>query len=211
MGKSKAAPIEQVSKFTGGQEDILSQLISGIQGGEYSKFGESDQYQQGMGALSQLLGGFNPQRTQEAFQQQVADPARQQFQEQTLPGIREQLIGAGVGRGTGAERIQTQAGQQLESNLSGQLSGVLQQGEQMGAQQQLSSLGIAPGFASSPQQQQLQSIMSALGINSFENIQQQQQPSILSQAIGAAGTIGGAYLGGPARAAAGSQLGNIVK
>jgi hypothetical protein len=211
MGKSKQQPkIEQVSTISPEQQAVLNQLLTGIQGGEFSQFGQSEQFGQGLGALSSLLGGFDPQRTTESFQQQVATPARQQFQEEVLPSIQERLIGAGAGRGTTAQRQFAQAGQRFEQGLAGQLAGQLQQGEQFGAQQQLQALGIAPGFVSSPQQQQLQAIATALGIRSFENVQQQKSPSILGPLLGAAGTIGGAVLGGPAGAAAGGAAGAQV-
>jgi hypothetical protein len=210
LGGAEQPGIEQVSTLTDQQQQVLSQLLTGIQGGEFSQFGQSEQFGEGLGALSGLLGGFDPQRTTEAFQQQVADPARQQFQEEVLPSIQERLIGAGAGRGTTAQRQFAQAGQRLEQGLSGQLAGQLQQGEQLGAQQQLQALGIAPGFVSSPQQQQLQAIATALGISSFENVQQQPKQSALGPLLGALGTIGGAAIGGPAGASLGGTAGSAL-
>lgn len=192
MGKSKSK-VEQVSRITPEQQSLLNNLIGDIQSGEFN-LGETAQYQEGLGALSSLLEGFDPTRTTEAFQQQVADPARQQFSEETLPAIREQLIASGAGRGTGAERIQTQAGQRLEQGLSGQLAGLLQQGEQMGAQQQLSALGLLPSTLGAPQQSQLSAIQTALGISPFENVQYQKS-SPFSTLLGGVGTGFGTAFG----------------
>jgi len=210
LGRAKPAEVKQQSTISDGQQSILDQLITGIQGGEYSQFGQSDQYQQGMGALSNLLGGFDPERTTDAFNQQVANPAMQQFQEEVLPSIQERLISQGAGRGETANRQYAQAGQQLQSNLSGQLAGQLQQGEQQGYQNQLAGINAAPGFANNPQDQQLKAIMQALGVNSFENVQQPGKASLWGPLLSAAGTAGGSALGslaGPAGTALGAKLG----
>lgn len=210
LGGREQPGIEQVTRLSPQQEAVLNELLTGIQGGEFSQFGQTEQFRQGLGALSGLLGEFDPQRTTETFQAQVADPARRQFQEEVLPSIQERLIGAGAGRGSTAQRQFAQAGQRLEQGLSGQLAGALQAGEQAGAAQQLQALQIAPGFAASPQQQQLQAIATALGISPFENVQQQPKQSILGPLLGAAGTVGGALIGGPAGASIGGSLGGSL-
>jgi len=90
--------------------------------------------------FSKLLGDFDPSALTEMFQTSVADPARQQFQEQTLPGIQERFIGGGGARSGAVGRAGVQAGANLESGLAGQLSQIL-------AQAQESQLGRQTGLA----------------------------------------------------------------
>jgi len=139
-------------------------------------------------ALNQILGMdlgplFDPEQQREFFQAQVADPTMQHFREQTIPDLNELFIGQGAASSSGLNRAITQAAANVESGLAGQLSQFQQQG----------------------QQNQLQALIAALG-------RQQQQPIVsqgtspLGSALGLAGTVGGAFLGGPGGGALGSKL-----
>jgi len=178
--KSRKPQIKQVSTVTGAQGrgiDALAQMAQ--------KFPE----------LYESLG-FSPERITETFQQAVAKPAIQQFQEQIAPGIQERFIGAGAGRSSAGMRALGTAGERLQETLSGQLAQQLQQGEQFS------------------QQAQLQALMNALGLGlrtpTFENVQIPGQQSTLGTlapfALQALGTAAGGFLGGPGGSALANRL-----
>ena len=75
-----------------GQQDLLQQIMAMIQGGGQAgqNYGQSQQY------LSSLLG--NDPEAYERF----AAPMRQEFEQETLPGIAERFSGLGGGLGGGA-------------------------------------------------------------------------------------------------------------
>lgn len=108
----KKEKMMQVPTMSGGQQDFLSQLLSGI----------GAPMQMGMQNLSQLLSG-SPEAIQ-AFQA----PAMRQFNEQIVPGIAERFSGMGSGS-LGSSAFGQQmgaAGAGLSENLA-QMRSILQQ------------------------------------------------------------------------------------
>lgn len=91
--------------------------------------------------FSKMMGDFDPSSLEQMFQTSVADPARQQFQQQTIPGIQERFISGGGARSGAMNRAAVGAGSQLESGLSGQLAQLLANAEQaqLGRQTQLAT------------------------------------------------------------------------
>lgn len=204
MGKSKAPSVKQLPTMSPEQQQLFKDLLGNMserfqQGG--FDITEQKPFQSGQEALMGLLGGFNPQRTTEAFQQQVANPAIQQFQQEIAPAIQERGTSAGFRQSGDVQRDLSRAGTQLQSNLAGELSGRLAQGEQQGAAQQLAALQSALGYAQAPQSSQLAEygpILQALGINPYTMYEQQGKASPFSGILGAAGGIfgGGLAAGG---------------
>lgn len=201
--KGQDDEVQQLDTMTQEQKQLLSSLISQINAGGYD-MQNNPLFQQSTAALQPAFAGFDPTRTTEAFQQQVADPALQQFEQQIAPQIQERFISAGSGRGSGAQRQLAQAGSQLQQGLSGQLAGALQQGEQQGILNQLAASGQGLNMTSTAQNSQLQALMAALGQKPFENLYKQGTPSPFASLIGPAI---GAFAGG-AGGAAGSAIGN---
>jgi len=117
-------------------------------------------YQQGQETLSKLMGeGFD----EAAFQSGVADPARKQLVEQTLPAVQERFIGAGGGRSSAANRALASAGTDLESSLAQQRFGAIEAQKNRAMQAAMGGLG----FAELPFKQQttnMQQFLQALGI-----------------------------------------------
>ena len=151
----------------GSLQQILSQLgmMSGGMGGQGGQGGQQGAYGGAQNWLSNLFGGG-----QQAFSQFEA-PYRQQFEQQTLPGIAERFAGANAMGGglssSGFGQALGGAGAQLQAQLAG-LHGNLQQqgvGQAFGQYNNLANLG--------------------LGTRAFEN---QYQP-------GNTGIIGGALAG----------------
>jgi hypothetical protein len=201
--KGQDDEVKQLDTMTPDQKQLLSSLISQINAGGYD-MQNNPLFQQSAAALQPALAGFDPTRTTEAFQKQVADPALQQFEQQIAPQIQERFISAGAGRGSGAQRQLAQAGSQLQQGLSGQLAGALQQGEQQGILNQLNASGQGLNLTSTAQNSQLQALMAALGQKPFENLYKQGTPSPFASLIGPAI---GAFAGG-AGSAAGTSFGN---
>jgi len=169
--RSKKPQLKQASTVTPGQQQGVDTLASMAQ--QFPEFFQSL--------------GFDPTRIEDSFQKNIAGPARQQFQEQTAPGIQERFIGAGAGRSSSEQRALGQAGSQLEQGLAGSLAQQLQQGEQFSQQSQLQALMGALGLG--------------LGTKTFENIQMPGQQSglmsLLPSVFKSAGSLGSGFLGGP--------------
>jgi len=136
---------EQIPTVTGGQQNILDQILGGLSGGG---FGEGP-LGAGLQNLMQLLSG-SPEAL-EAFQA----PALRQFEEQIVPSIAERFSGLGAQRSSAFPQALSQAGASLAEQLSAQRAGL-----QSGALSQLQSLlglGLQPQFqlASIPGQEGL--------------------------------------------------------
>lgn len=210
MGSSKGK-MEQVSTLTPEQQNILSgltssfnpqqlqQLLGGIGGFDIT---QQQPFQQGQNALSNLLQNFNPAQAQSFYQQQVADPARQQFSETVAPDLQERFIAGGASRSSSAQRQLAQAATNLESDLARGQGAYLNQAEQMQRQNQLAALSQALGYAGAPlnsmiaqENALLNPAQMALGTRAFENVYKPGQPSPFSGMVGAAGGAFGGGLG----------------
>ena len=125
---------EQVQRFTDPQQQGLGQIL-----------------QQALSGLQQPLGqGFAP----------IAEQARTQFQQQTIPGIAERFSGIDGQRSSGFQQALGQAGAGLEQGLAGQQA---QFGlQQQGLLQQLLGQGLTP---------------------QFENLQFERDPGLLQQLL----------------------------
>ena len=129
MGDSSA---KQISTLTGGQENILKLLE---QGG-------ASAFPQGLEAI---LSQLDPEKINALFQQGVGDPARENFQNQTIPSILQSATNAGAKGGSTLERMLAQSGRGLEKDLSAQ-SAQFQAGQQQsGIANLMEMLGLGLG------------------------------------------------------------------
>ena len=147
--------LKQVNRFTPQQQGLqnqgIQQLMQLLQGGYGSK---------------PDISGFAP----------IAQQARTQFQQQTIPSIASRFEGMGAYGGGDYNRFVAQAAKGLDESLASQ-------GAQFGQQQQ----GL---------QQNLLQLLLGLGTQpSFENIYQQGQPGALQPLLGGIGKGLGGYLG----------------
>ena len=92
----------QVDQFTGGQKDLLTDLINKILSG-----------QDGF--------GFD----EDAFQSSFVDPALKQFQNRIAPQIQQQFIGSGFSQGSSLENALTRAGADVQGGLDQQRAQLL--------------------------------------------------------------------------------------
>ena len=144
------------SILTGGQEDVLAQLMDllgdqlgqGVEayGGERVA-GASELQQQAfdaMGdifggegiygganvALGDLLGEYDPTAAKEYWQESVYEPSKMRFQDETLPSVLEPFISSGGMRSGAARRAMGKAGAQFESGMGATLADVLYKGRE---------------------------------------------------------------------------------
>lgn len=166
MGLSSSTKPDKVATLSAEQQQLLDQLL----GGASSAFPSG---------LQAILGQIDPEKTNEFFQQSVAQPAIQNFKAEILPAIQQSGANLGAKGGSSIDRQLAQAGSNLESSLAQQL-GVFQQSQQQAGLQNLQQL-----------------LGQGLGTESFAL--QQKGLSPLAQFIlglgGSAAELGGAYLG----------------
>jgi hypothetical protein len=139
---------EQIPTVTPQQQNILNQLLEGLQG----PLGA------GVQNLQQLLSG-----APEAFEAFQA-PARRSFFEQTVPQIAERFTGADAQRSSAFGQRLGQAGASLEENLAAQRAGL--QSQALSQLQNLLGTGLRPQFATTQIPGQtgfLQNLLSSLG------------------------------------------------
>lgn len=168
--------VQQLPTKTGGQMDLLSQILESLGGG-----GLGGQGQQA--ALQNLLGIL--QGTPESFAAFEA-PARRGFQEQTIPNILERFTGKGAGSSSGLQQTLAGAGRQLEEGLA----------QQRGTMQQNAVQQLLGNFL---RQSQL-----GLGTQTFENVMSPEQPGWLQQLLGSLSGGMGQFGGGVGQAAGGA-------
>lgn len=133
---------------------------------------------------------FDPSGYEDVFQRSVVDPAMMAYEQQALPAIQQRFVDANAGSSSALNQALGQSATDL-STMIGQQAGQFyqnQQGNQLNAMQLLNQL---------------------IGQKTFDPMVQQKQ-GLAGPLLGAAGTLGGAYLGGPMGAAAGGAAGNTL-
>ena len=146
------------------------------------------------GAAQAIQGLINPETQgpqSEQFQKSVIDPALLYFNKEVSPAIKQQFLGGEEFDSSALNQALGQAATDLSTSMGSQYSNHLQQQKM----NQLQGLNLAGGLS---------------GQRTFEPFMQQQQ-GLAGPLISAAGTIGGAYAGGPFGAAAGASLADIIK
>lgn len=128
------AGYQQLSTLSGGQKQLLKQLLGSLQG-QSSNIQQSPLFQEGSSFLQNLLSG-KPEATA-AFEA----PYLRQFQEQIVPGLAERFSGLGAGAQSSSAFSQAlgAAGAGLSENLAS-----------LRGQLQLGALPQALGYAQQP-------------------------------------------------------------
>jgi len=138
--------------------------------------------------VQSMMGFLQPGGFEDIFQQAVVDPAMMAYEQQALPAIQQRFVDANAGSSSALNQALAQSAADLSTMIGSQAGQFYQQ-------QQANQLNAG------------QMIAQLLGQRTFEPVIQQRQ-GLAGPLIGAAGTIGGAALGGPAGAAAGGMAGN---
>lgn len=193
MGKSFSGtgPTQagSTSPLSGEQLSLLNQII-GQAGGQVGQVDISmnPAYQQAIGSLGQFLQP-DQQGLQNQFQSQFVEPSLQTFSQQIIPSIQSRFASQGAGRSSALNQTLAQAGENLQTQLSGQLAGLIdnQRNRQLQATGQLGSLAGLPS-------QQALSLL-GLGLSPSQNaIIQPGQQGILGNIIGAGGQLASSAL-----------------
>ena len=132
-------------------------------------------------ALMQLLQGTDQTQLMDFYQKGLVAPTMQTYQEQVLPAIQERFIDANAGSSSALNQALAKSATDLSTGLSGQLSGLLLQGQQQNSSNQLGALS---------------QILNLLGQRSFEPIVQGPQGGLLKDLVGMSGNVGSAFLRG---------------
>lgn len=105
------------------QKEIFHQLAMALQGGG--------------GPLADVFG-FDPNQVTDLFEKSVAQPAYQQFQENTVPGITGQFRGQNLQNSSYLGGALTKAGTDVQRDLDAQLSSMIYNAQQqaLGRKQQ---------------------------------------------------------------------------
>lgn len=146
--------------------------------------------QAGPGAMQAYQQMLQPGGYDDLFQQSVVDPAMLAYEQQALPAIQQRFVDAGAGSSSALNQALGQSAADL-STMIGQQAGQFYQNQQSN---QLSTLQL---------------LNQLIGQQTFEPMVAQQS-GLAGPMIGAAGTLGGAYLGGPWGAAAGGAAGQYL-
>lgn len=158
FGGSQSPYIKLIQQFTPEQMGVLSQLSSilggqlgqGIQGyqGQITP-GASPLQEQAFGMAGDWMGRQTPEAARGFWEKGFVEPTMEQWQKETIPAIREQFIGQGLGDSSGLNRALAESGRQMTTGLGGQLEQILMQQEQG----MPGALGQIMGGMATPQRQ----------------------------------------------------------
>ncbi len=172
VGGGGAAQVGSANLVSPEQQELLSKLVGMISGtpmgvdvagasplqnlafGGAEKFindpAMADSYAQSGGAISDLLGEFDPQSTTDYFNQAIKAPALQTFEQDIIPMIQESFAGIGAGSSSGLNLTLGKEGSNLASDLSSQLATLLFNTENQTNMNRLNALGQASQFRQQP-------------------------------------------------------------
>lgn len=137
-GLNKLFSPEKLSTMDPAQQQILAQLKQALEGGG--------------GPLGDIYG-FDPQQVTDLFQQSVAQPAYQQFEESVVPGITGQFRGQNLQNSSYLGGALSKAGTDVQRDLDAQLANMIYNAQQqaLGRKQQgVQDLLKTQTFAYSP-------------------------------------------------------------
>lgn len=129
---------KQFQQYAPQQMQALQQLFQGLSG-------------QG-GPFGQTFGEFDPNTTQNAFQQGFVEPSMQNFRQRVIPQIMQSF--GDQGPSSALYNSLATAGENLQTNLGGQLAQMLQQARFQQMQNQMG--GLSSLLGSSPYQTYIQ-------------------------------------------------------
>lgn len=124
---------DKVSRLTGGQDDLLNNLMMGLQG---------------QGPMAGLFGV-----DQQSFQNSFVDPMMRQFEQRTAPAIQQRFIASGGARGSNVQDTLTRAGADVQGQINQKLAELISQAQNRAMQGAQLGLGTqAFGFQENPGQ-----------------------------------------------------------
>lgn len=187
------------SPYNRQQLDLLNQVVA--QAGPMlasSDITKMPGYQTAQKSLMSLAG-YRPEEIKEQYQQQFVNPAMQTFTQDIIPAIQQKYANVGATRSSALNQSLAQAGENLGTQLSSQLAGLLDAAKQ----RQLAAAPALAQVSSMPFSQALSLLSPAMAQSQTPIISQGKQ-GILGSALGAIGGGLGSYFGG------GGTLGNLL-
>lgn len=149
-------------------EQLNPQTLSSLDPTQQGLYGQYAQGLSGQGGQFGDLFDFDPSKVRQQYQEQYADPAMQQFQEQTVPGITGSFRGQNLQDSSYLGGALGQAGTNVQKDLNAQLSRMLQGAEQGAMQRKQGGLNQLLGmqtfaYQQSPLMQLLNSLAGGAG------------------------------------------------
>lgn len=144
-------------------DELMSQLLAMLQ--SESPFGGMGERVAGGAetAILESLRGMSPEYMEDLFRTGYMPAQTRLFEEETIPGIREAMVGAGDFWSTGRANLETRARERFAERMESQLADLLLRGRELASR----DLGVAPTVAGMTQQQaldRLRSVIPALNI-----------------------------------------------
>lgn len=153
MGAAWSSPPQQVGQtqnFDPRQQTIWNQFTSGIPSAydltQNPLYGKSSE------AISNFLQSFNPQQSQEYFNQGVQQPALKAYNEEILPQIRSQYYSPTGTYGAGLNQAISKSAENLTQGLGSLRANYLQQGQKDWMTNQQGALSQALGLINAQSQ-----------------------------------------------------------
>ena len=151
LTEEQSAILRQLNEQTGGKmSEMFGMLDNNLEGNQT--------YQNAINANAGQLSEFDPARTAQNFDQYIGNPQRENFQQQTIPGIAERYAGVGGARSGASQLAMTGAANDFERNLGAQKSNTMLTAEQQKEQIRNQAIQQALGLAEAPGQQNLSAI-----------------------------------------------------
>lgn len=167
-----------------------------------------------------------PQQTRQLFEQQIADPARQQFLEETAPRLAQRFQNVNALSSSAFNRQAAQQARELEEGLARQAGALEFQARQEQLPRYLTALGVGEAQRNLQQAQRtgelqqfianqvapppgLSLVGNPLGVQAFQNLAYAPQPSGLNPLLGLLSqqAVGSLFSGGLGQAAPGAAAG----
>jgi len=151
LTEEQSAILRQLNEQTGGKmSEMFGMLDNNIEGNQT--------YQNAVNANTGQLAEFDPARVSQNFDDYIGNPQRDNFQQQTIPGIAERYAGVGGARSGASQLAMTGAANDFERNLGAQKSNTMLTAEQQKEQIRNQAIQQALGLAQAPGQQNMSAI-----------------------------------------------------
>jgi len=141
-------------------------------------------------ALNTMLADYDPSAAKDYWNQTFVNPSMQNWQENILPGVKEQFASANAADSGMMNRAIAQSGRNLSTDLNAQLANILYSGSEAQKSRQQTGINQAMDFAQMPgafaqQYGQLQGLGSDLATQAVNTggIQQQYEQNKLNEAL----------------------------
>ena len=107
-------------------------------------------YQKGLGSLDSILADFDPSSATEMWKSTYVNPALDTWRKEIAPAINEKYIARNAQYSSAMPKALAKSGEELMTNLSGQLANILYSGEEAQKNRQATGASTALNYANLP-------------------------------------------------------------